>query len=178
MIQKTEVLTPSEIQIVQDFIYKTPNIIFYSKSELSKLCAIKIYINGELAGFCVLKDIGWSGRYAEIAVLGVLEKFQGRGFGKQLFELGLAKLDDKEIYCVSRNPKVIQMMKQSNFIGSNNTINLDPEINLDNLIYLLSFGRLREAIRKYFTFKNQPPFWYATKNKKTLCQKLLKKKSN
>jgi ribosomal protein S18 acetylase RimI-like enzyme len=144
---KTEKLTQEEIQIIQDFIYKTPNIIYYCKKELTKLTAIKLYLNQEFAGFCVLKDIGWSGKYSEIAVLGVLDKFQGQGFGKQLFELGLKVLKGKKVYCVSKNPKVIRLMKQNNFVECD-LFGLPLEVNLDNLGYACNFKRLREAFRK------------------------------
>jgi ribosomal protein S18 acetylase RimI-like enzyme len=97
-----------------------------------------------------------------------LEQFQNQGFGRKLFDAGIdqirhTKIYSKKIYTVSRNPKVIKMMKKYDFVGSYNVLNLPVEINIDSFWYFCNFMRLKEIIRKYFYYKNQSKFWYGVR---------------
>jgi GNAT superfamily N-acetyltransferase len=153
MISKAK-LTTLEIEQVMDFIHSTPNIIFYSAHELSDLVAYKFYIDSKMVGFCLIKSIGWSQNWLEIAILGVLDEYQGQGIGSQLFKKALVDMysDGKLVYTTTTNPKVQKMMIDEGFEVLNNTWQLPIEITWDNLGYILNMPRIREFLRKRKVF--------------------------
>ncbi|MGL4758854.1 MAG: GNAT family N-acetyltransferase [Patescibacteria group bacterium] len=160
MVQQNTQLTQEEVNTIYDFILNSPNIIYYSKKELTKLKPILIRENQYLVGFCLIKDIGFTGKWSEIAILGVLESYQGKGYGKNLFNTAIKYLlsKNKSIYCVSRNQKVLNYMQNNLFKFKKSLFSLNWEINLDNIFYVLSIIRIRESIRKSIKYKEAKPF--------------------
>ncbi len=151
MINKAK-LTKSEIGQIVDFISLTPNIIYYSPQELSSLVAYKYYVDSKMVGFCLIKAIGWSQNWLEIAILGVLDEYQGQGIGSQLFKKALVDSDGKLVYTTTTNPKVQKMMIDEGFEIFNNPWRLPLEITWDNLGYILNAHRIREFLRKHKVF--------------------------
>jgi ribosomal protein S18 acetylase RimI-like enzyme len=156
---KQEKFLVEEIKIVQNFIYNTPNIIFYSHRELlnfSQNNILKAYSDGQFVGWSIIKSLMF-GRFQEIAVLGVIEGFENQGIGKQLFDKSCEIINDskKSIYVVSRNSTVINFLVKAKFAE----VKLPPlDIIIDNFLYILSFGRIKESLRKYLVYKNQSKF--------------------
>jgi ribosomal protein S18 acetylase RimI-like enzyme len=158
---KQEIFLVEEIKIVQNFTYLTPNIIFYSHRELlnfSQNNILKAYSDGQLVGWSIIKPLMF-GRFQEIAVLGVLEGFENKGIGKQLFDKSCEIINNrkKSIYVVSRNASVINFLEKAEF----KKVKLLPvDILIDNFLYILSLGRIKESLRKYLVYKNQSKFQF------------------
>ena len=164
MLFSNQQLTLDEVIIIQKWIYQTSNIIFYSKRELLQLeskYVIKIHQDDQLIGCCLLKKIGWTNQWSEIAVLIVDTKFENQGLASQLFDQAVEILESngESIYTVSRNPKVIHLATRCGFQVMS-VFKYPTQIAVDNLLYICSFGRIKESIRKFFVFGNQPQFQY------------------
>jgi ribosomal protein S18 acetylase RimI-like enzyme len=162
---KTGKFSDKEIETVISFIANTPNITHYSKKELLKFepnNVLKVYSKNQMIGFCMIKELRL-GDFSEIAILGVLNGFENQGIGKQLFieAINMIKSRQENIYVVTKNPKVISMLNNYNFQESK----IIPfKILLSNFIYLFSFGRVKEFMRKRLKYPNQPKFKFYTKH--------------
>ncbi len=150
----------NEINEVMGWISLTPNIIFYSQSELVKLSSknvIKLYKETSLVGCCVVKEI--NPQFEEIAILINKPNFYGCGYGTILFGEGVSQINSRgrSIFTTTRNSKVIHMANQHNFV-SVRFREIPLNLLLKKIIYVFHFGRIRESIRKFIAFGKLPRF--------------------
>ncbi len=159
-------LTSEEIDIVIKAVKETPNITGYTKKEWQNFGKVFVAeVNSELAAVAV--NVSISKHWEELAVLIVLEKFRGQGLGKKLFNLALQDILDrkKNAYTTSRNPIVLNLMKESGFKFTS-LFKLPLPVTLFNLKFICSLYRLQEFLRKQKVFSGQPAFEYGVK----LCE--------
>ena len=101
-----------------DKIKTTPNIVGYTIKEWLNCEHIIVAEDegGQLLGACLNYDFAES--WTKIAALYVFEEFRGRGIGKALFyeSFNDAMKRHKNVYTISRNPTIIKMMKEVNYL--------------------------------------------------------------
>ena len=156
-------LTSEEIDLCIQALKETPNITGYTKQEWQNFGKVFVAkVNSELVAVAVNVEI--SKHWEELAVLIVLEKFRGRGLGKTLFNLALQDIlgRKKNAYTTSRNPIVLNLMKQSGFKFTS-LFQLPLPITFFNLRFIYSLYRLQEFLRKQKAFPGQPAFEYGVK---------------
>lgn len=160
-------LNSNEVNIIQNWIARTPNIIFYSKAELAKFTSnqvLKIIAKDELVAVCILKNLGWSNRFEEIAILIVSDKYQNQGLAGEIFSEAVKQIRsrNKIIYTTSRNSRIIHLASNLGF-EITKLHQLPFEINLDNLGYIFSFNRIIAYFKKMKQFPSQSSFTYLIK---------------
>jgi GNAT superfamily N-acetyltransferase len=165
-------LNKSEANLLVNQIKLTPNITGYSLKEwLTFDSVIVAEDEEEMVGVCLYYN--FSKNWTFISVLFVLDNFRGKGIGKQLFFRAcenIIKLK-RNIYTSSREPIVINMMRQLDF-EIFDTLFLLPEkyekyefvFFLRALKWLFSLYRLKEVYRKAIRFGKQESFVYGIKS--------------
>ena len=154
--------THDEIYEVMNWISFTPNIVFYSQSELAKFSSknvIKLYKENSLVGCCIVKKI--NSQFEEIAILINKPNFYGCGYGSILFNEGVSQINSRarSIFTTSRNPKVIHLANQHNFV-SVKFREIPLNVLFKKIVYVFHFERISESIRKFIVFGKLPPFQY------------------
>lgn len=141
--------TKQEAGIVQSEISTSPDIIGYSLRELLSLETVfKAYVSNEFTGACANFDFGRN--WTELSAYIVLPKVRGRGIGKKLFA---AAWDDaharkKNIYIVSRNPAMKNIIKKYDFQIIKSFWRLPLTIKIHIITFSISWYRTKEFIRK------------------------------
>jgi GNAT superfamily N-acetyltransferase len=170
-VAKTKI-NESEAKFLIEQIKFTPNIIGYTLKEWLNAEHIIVAKNeyGELLGVCLSYDIAES--WTKIAVLLVLKEFRSQGIGKALFYNSVADAisRQKNVYTISCNPIVINLMDRLQFTKFNSLLKF-PEayqkhkltIYFDNLQWLVNSYRMQEIIRKKLVYKLNDPFFYGLK---------------
>ncbi|MEA5618049.1 GNAT family N-acetyltransferase [Cronbergia sp. UHCC 0137] len=166
-------ITKSEAELVVRKIKLTPNIMGYSLIEWIRADHIIVAEdeNGNIAGVCLNYDFhqDWN----KIAALFVFEEFRGMGLGKLLFYKSCedALKRGKNVYTISANEIVINMMKDLDFSISDSLTNLPKVTNIKyklafyshHIVWIMNFYRLQEIIRKIIVYKYQKKFIYGIK---------------
>lgn len=125
---------------------------------------------GNMLGVCLAYDFSLTWTF--ISVLFVLEEFRGQGIGKQLFQATCDNILSRKrnIYTSSRNPIVIKMMRDFNFILFDTLYVLPQsfkkyefEFFLRAVKWIMSFYRLKEILRKELKYKDKRKFIYGIK---------------
>jgi GNAT superfamily N-acetyltransferase len=164
-------LTDNEARLVVKEIKSTPYIVGYSLSEWIKSENILVAEDeiGNLLGVCLIYDFHKD--WCKIAALFVLNDFRGRGIGKALFYRSVkdALERGKNVYMISANPIVIQMMKKSNFCLFKNIFNLQNSYTtyqlyfyIHHIIWTMNLYRLKEIIRKKIVYNSSEYFVFGT----------------
>lgn len=163
---RKRILSAQEAALLYRTIKEVPNISGYTFGEWRNLGPIWIAEDGkELVGVCV--NVRLPGNWEEIATLYVFPKYHGRGIGRKLFDRAFreAKRERRHIYIVSRNPKVIHMMrkKRMRFVFP---LLLPLPLQWRNLVIALHPYRVYEYIRKllHFGHKTRLVFGYKKHN--------------
>ncbi len=164
----------SEAKLLVHLIKSTPNIIGYTLKEW--LDAEYVFVaedeHGLLLGACFNYDIDrdWN----KIAALYVLEEFRNRGLGKALFceSFNDAMTRNKNVYTISCNPVVLNIMSELEFTTFANLIEFpraytDDRISfyIHTLEWLSNAYRIKEIVRKQFVCRPQQPFVYGVKSR-------------
>jgi GNAT superfamily N-acetyltransferase len=163
-------VTPDEAELLVKEIQGTPYIVGYSRQEWLQAENIRIAEddNGHLMGVSLNSDFGQN--WTKIAVLYVREDYRGQGVGKGLFYAAIeeAIARNRNVYTISANPVVIQMIHDlgfatfpSLFSFPENLQNHRASIYRHTLKWLANFYRIQEIIRKHYVFKLKEDFVYA-----------------
>lgn len=162
-ITKRNISLP-EAELLIEKIKSTPNIVGYTVAEWSNCGRVIVAEDdrGQLLGACLNYD--FAKNWTKIAALYVLEEYRGRGIGKALF---YAAFDDaihsgKNVYTISRNPIVIEMMNKLEFTTFDRFFNLPDRLDfyIHSLQWLASPYRIKEIIRKQIAFPARKKFIY------------------
>jgi GNAT superfamily N-acetyltransferase len=125
----------------------------------------------KMLGACLNYD--FTEQWTKIAALYVLEEFRNQGIGKSLFyeSYNDAMQRNKNIYTISRNPTVINIMNELEFSTFNSLFNFPDLFKQDRLDFythslqwLSSSYRIKEIIRKQIAFPSQQDFIYGLKS--------------
>ena len=166
-------LTEQEAILLVENIKLITEITGYSLKEWLTFESVLVAEDREenMLGVCLAYD--FSSNWSFISVLFVLEKFRGKGIGQQLFKEACRRIlfRKRNIYTSSRNPVVIKMMKQLNFILFDTLYVLPQPFKKYELDFLLrgikwitSFYRMKELSRKYLKYKEKRKFVYGIKS--------------
>lgn len=166
-------LQSHEAQTIVDEIKITPNITGYSLREWLSFKEILVAEDetGKMLGVCLYYDFhqNWS----FISALIVLKPFRGMGIGKNLFERACDNIlgNSKNIYTASKNPIVIKMMNNMDFILFDSFFKLPKDYKKYQLTFTLrlinwifSGYRLKESIRKAKLYGVRADFIYGIKS--------------
>lgn len=164
-------LTDSESKLVVKEIKSTPYIVGYSLSEWIKAENILVAEDdiGNLLGVCLTYDFHKD--WCKIAALFVLNDFRGLGIGKTLFYRSVrdALERGKNVYTISANPIVIQMMKKFKFRLFKNVFDLQNShkdyylyFYIHHIIWTINLYRIKEIIRKKIVYKSSEYFIFGT----------------
>lgn len=162
-----------EASLFIEKIKLTPNIIGYTLSEWmsAKHTFVAEDRQGEILGVCMSYDISES--CTKIAALYVLEKFRNQGISKELLNQSCkdAISRQKDLYTISCNPIVIDIMQELNFMTFANLLHL-PSAHLSKRLLLYAHSlqwlshpyRIKEIIRKQRIYPSRKPFIYGLKS--------------
>jgi GNAT superfamily N-acetyltransferase len=165
-------LTYTEAKLLVSEIKATPNITGYSINEWLNFKNILVaeVNNQELIGICYNNE--FSDNWVKIDVLYVMPEFRNQGIGGKLFyeSITLSNKKSKNVYTVTRNPIVINLMKKCDFLIFENIFNLpypykqyQCDFNFHNIKWFINFYRIKEMIRKKIIYKSVEPFLYGIK---------------
>ena len=145
------------IRLHQD-LKSTPNILGYTVRELLRLSDVYVAeVNDAFAGACWSVDLacGWT----EIAVLYVFPEFRGEGIGCRLFDCAWssARSRQRHLYILSRNPQVIQWMKERGMTVNGKLWCAPLAVQWYMTWYMTSWYRWCESIRKHRAIQQCPP---------------------
>jgi N-acetylglutamate synthase-like GNAT family acetyltransferase len=155
----------NEAEQIIKLIKNTQNITGYTVNEIKSFDEVYIaYIDSIFAGAVI--NIHNTASIAEISVLVVCEKYKGIGIGKELFLTSLKSLEsqNKTIWCVSRNPVVINFFRLYDF-KIISFWKLPLTVSLYNLTFIFNTNRIKEYFRKQMYAPNLAKFQYAIKYK-------------
>jgi predicted GNAT family acetyltransferase len=164
----------SEAKLLVRYIKSTPNIIGYTFDEWlnNEHTFIAEDERGQLLGACLNYDI--NAKWTKIAALYVMADFRGRGIGKALFyeSFNDATNRDKNVYTISCNPIVLNIMSELEFTTFTNLIEF-PRAYTDDLLsfyihtleWLSNAYRIKEIVRKQLVCRPQQPFVYGLKSR-------------
>ncbi|MCL2923633.1 MAG: GNAT family N-acetyltransferase [Trichodesmium sp. MAG_R04] len=166
-------LTQQEAILLVENIKLITEITGYSLKEWLTFEDVLIAEDQEenMLGVCLAYD--FSSNWSFISVLFVLEKFRGKGIGQLLFKEACRQILSRKrnVYTSSRNPVVIKMMKQLNFILFDTLYVLPQPFNkykfdflLRGIKWITSFYRMKELSRKYLKYKDKRKFVYGIKS--------------
>ena len=166
-------LTQQEAILLVENIKLITEITGYSLKEWLTFEDVLIAEDREenMLGVCLAYD--FSSNWSFISILFVLEKFRGKGIGQQLFKEACRKILSRKrnVYTSSRNPVVIKMMKQLNFILFDTLYVLPQPFKkykfdflLRGIKWITSFYRMKELSRKYLKYKDKRKFVYGIKS--------------
>ena len=151
-------LTHAEAVRLHQALKDTPNILGYTVRELTGF--LDVYaaeVDREFAGACFSVDLrqGWT----EIAALCVLPEWRGRGIGKALFEAAWARAQARRshVYILSRNPQVIQWMRDCGMQVNANHLRAPAAVQWYMARHMASWYRSREGFRKRRAISRCPP---------------------
>lgn len=142
-------LTLEEARLLHHELKGTPNIIGYTIGELrAKRDVFVAEVDGAFAGlfFSVDLPFGWT----ELAVLYVLPTFRGNGLGKALFDAAYQRAEERQrhILVLSRNPAVVEWMREKGMEVSSVGWNAPLAYHLHSILYMSHPYRNLEAFRK------------------------------
>ena len=174
-------LTEQEAILLVENIKLITEITGYSLKEWLTFESVLVAEDREenMLGVCLAYD--FSSNWSFISVLFVLEEFRGNKITKKLFKEISEKLfkeacrkilsRKRNVYTSSRNPVVIKMMKQLNFILFDTLYVLPQPFNkykfdflLRGIKWITSFYRMKELSRKYLKYKDKRKFVYGIKS--------------
>jgi len=152
-------LTKEEAEIIAEEIKRTPNIIGYRPNELVGLNDVFVAVNNfEIVGLLAYVE---TGRFVDLKIFLVREKFRNKGFGKLLFDRFIAKVSDsrKPIYTVTKNQAVIHLVSEAGFkkIGF---LQLPYPVIMHQIKMIFSTYRIREYVRKSLQLSDENHFSY------------------
>lgn len=165
-------LQKNEATLLVEQIKQTPNITGYSFQEWMNFEDILVAENRkkQLIGVCLYYQ--FSKQWTFISVLFVFNQFRGNGIGKALFYQACQNINNnqKNIYIASRNPIIIKMMKDLNFIIFDSLITLPKPYKKNELIFalrtlkwIINYYRIKEFVRKSIIYKEKNKFVYGIK---------------
>jgi GNAT superfamily N-acetyltransferase len=171
IITKRRVDQP-EAKILVDQIKHTPNIIGYTLKEWmnSEHMFIAENEHGQILGACLNYDFAQN--WTKIAALYVFEEFRNQGIGKALFSESYndSIKRHKNIYTISCNPIVLNMLTQLEFVTFANLLNFPvcfKHDRLDFYIHTLQWlsnpYRIKEITRKHIIDRPEQAFVYGLK---------------
>lgn len=165
-------VTPSEAQRLVAAIQLTPSIIGYSVQEWvdSEHVIVAEDPEGLLVGACLNYD--FHSDWRKLAALIVMGDFRGKGIGRTLFHKSCSdtQKNNRNIYTISSNQIVIQMMDDLGFSTFKNILYLSQAHRaygalfcLHSLRWMMHFYRLREIFRKTILYREKTNFVFGTK---------------
>lgn len=165
-------VTASEAELLVKEISLSPEITGYSVKEWMRFENVLIAEDntGQMVGVCLSYD--FSSNWAFISVLYVLEEFRGKGIGKKLFHQTCQDIlsRGRNIYTSSRNPIVIKMMSELNFLLFETLYTLPKpykKYEFDFLMrtvkWIASLYRVKEFGRKSIQHRKRKKFVYGVK---------------
>ncbi|OGF99975.1 hypothetical protein A2Y99_01470 [Candidatus Gottesmanbacteria bacterium RBG_13_37_7] len=161
MIIKKRKLVDAEIVLINEEIRKFPDIAYVNNSIWKKFeCVYIAYSNNQFIGICVVVMLN---DWVKIGPFVILQKYQGKGYGKKLLTYVIKKQKNINIFVGSSNKKVAKILSKLGFIQNTNTFKLSREIKLYGLGYFLeslNLTFLKELIRKKLLFKRGKFFYY------------------
>jgi len=151
-------LTEDEASTIHLELRNTPNILGYTRRELRRLVDVHVaMVDGEFAGATWSKDLkfGWT----EIAVIFVVQRFRGLGIGPALFDAAWARADERgrHVYMLSRNQAVVEWMRAKRMTIDRNFLRAPLAVHLHDVVYMASWYRHIEALRKWKSMRKCPP---------------------
>lgn len=157
-------LTPPEAANLHEELKTTPNILGYTVKELTGFSEVLVAEEeGQLAGVCISKDLrfGWT----DIAVLYVIPAFRGRGLGKALYTAAWQRADQRRrhIFTLSCSPEVIHLMTQFGMEPQKSIWKAPLAFHLHMNRHMMSWHRIREAMRKSKTMQRTSPLVFGMK---------------
>ncbi|MCX6810614.1 MAG: GNAT family N-acetyltransferase [Candidatus Berkelbacteria bacterium] len=155
--------TKQEAKIVQKEIRQSPDITGYSLRELLRLKTVfKAFISNEFAGACANFDFGKD--WTELSAFIVIGHHRGQGIGGKLFRTAFidAIKRKRNIYIVSRNPAMINIIKKYDFKIITSFWQLPAAVIIDTFIFAISWYRTKEFLRK-LPMKKSGKFIFGTK---------------
>ena len=157
-------LSESEVKLLVSAVKKTPNITGHTQKEWLGFGEVLVgEVNRKLAGVSCIIDLGHN--WVEIGALFVFDKYRGIGLGKALVKKAFAISEENEsnIYMVSRNPIVIEMMRREKMFLTQNLFKLPLVIQRHNLKLIFNLYRIFEFFRKMVKFKHETGLTYGLK---------------
>lgn len=165
-------LQKNEAKILVDQIKQSSNITGYSYQEWMSFDNVLVAEGRkeQLMGVCLYYD--FSKQWTFISVLFIFNQFRGNGIGKALFYRACQNIknNQKNIYTASRNPIVIKMMKDLNFIIFDSLLTLPKPYKKYELIFalralkwIMNYYRIKEFVKKSIIYKEKNKFVYGIK---------------
>lgn len=152
-------LRPGEAKVISEEITRTPNIVGYKAGELVELGDMLVAENEDgLIGILAYVE---TGRFIDLKLAIVIEKYRGRGYGTQLFNECMSLLNNKgkPMYAVTKNPTVVHALQTAGF-NQVRFRQLPLSCRLHQLRMFLSLYRSREYLRKLVRFPKSGRFSY------------------
>lgn len=146
--------TNLEIDLLLTQMKKSPHVGLLSKSLWQKLDrAYVVRINNHLVGACVLYKLK---NWIKIGPIVVLDKYQGKGYGKKLITKIVDDYPDNNLFISSSNPIVIRIVQDLGFKKLKNFFALPREIKIYFVKYFLerlSIDFIIDDFRKKIPFR-------------------------
>jgi hypothetical protein len=157
-------LHQEEINILIEEIKKFPNPVFCTKKRWQNFkCVYIILNNNKLVGICeVIKINNW----IKLGPFIVLQKYQGKGYGKMIFQKIIDDYPNNNLFVGSRNPAVHKIAVNLGFKEELSFWKLPNEIKstlFDQILESFHFEYLKELIRKRSI--QQGPYRYFIRHK-------------
>ncbi len=93
-----------------------------------------LMVEGKLAGVLGLYHLS---KWIKLGPFVILEKYQGKGYGKKLFKEVVSKFNDRNIYIGSSHPAVWKLARNSGFWETNDFFSLPWEIKKYLVLYFM-----------------------------------------
>lgn len=152
-------LTVKEIGILSKEIAHFPDLSLVDDKLWSRYETYVLTIDNRLAGICAVKKLE---KFVKIGPIAVLEKYQGKGYGKLLFKSVVNRYKKYNIYIGSSNSRVKMMVKKAGFKKLENFRSLPREIKIYLLKYLfdrMNIDFILDDLKKRL-FYRKDKYWY------------------
>jgi len=142
-------LKNEETKLLIKEIQKFPNLISPSENQWNKFnCIYVVATNNNLIGVCVVIKLK---EWIKLGPFVILEKYQGKGFGKKIIDKIMDDYPNNNFFIGSRTPAVWKIAEKLGFKKTNNVWQLPNELKKYFIKYLIesvNVKYLKEFFRK------------------------------